>query len=226
MKSYFINENIEITDEKLSLFDTYYNLLITYNQKFNITAITDKKEVYIKHFIDSLKFASTLTTGKLIDVGSGGGFPALPIKIVNENLDVTLLEATKKKCDFLDEVINKLGLKGVKVINSRAEDIAFDSNFRESFDYCTARAVARLNVLTEYCLPFVKKGGLFVAYKGDADEEINEACNAINTLGGKIKDIKKYELDGAKRTLVYIEKVKNTDKKYPRTNGKIRKSPL
>ena len=145
---------------------------------------------------------------------------------MKENLSVTLLEATGKKCEFLKEVINRLQLKNITVLNGRAEDFAKKEEYREQFDCCTARAVARLNTLAEYCMPFVKVSGTFVSYKGDALEEVKEAEKAISILGGKIKESYFYELDGAKRALITIEKIKNTDKKYPRGNGKERKNPL
>ncbi|MBE7086905.1 MAG: 16S rRNA (guanine(527)-N(7))-methyltransferase RsmG [Clostridiales bacterium] len=226
MTELFKDYGIEITDDKLSKFEKYYKLLIEYNNKFNITAITEKKEVYLKHFIDSILGLEFIENGSLIDIGSGGGFPAIPLKILNEELDVTLMEATGKKCEFLNVVINSLGLKNIRVINGRAEEIAKDDNYREKFAYCTARAVARLNTLCEYCIPFVKKGGYFVAFKGDATDELKEGLNAIKVLGGEVDKVKEYDLDGAKRTLIKIKKIGVTDKKYPRGQGKERKNPL
>lgn len=226
MRNLFEKFGISISDEQLNKFDKYYQLLVFYNQKFNITAITEKEEAYKKHFIDSILGVDRLCGQTLIDVGSGGGFPALPNKIMKEDLKVTLLEATGKKCEFLKTVVSELNLSNVTVINGRAEDIAKDINYRESFDLCTARAVARLNTLCEYCMPFVKVNGTFVAYKGDGAEEVTEAQNAIKILGGKVKDIKEYYLEDAKRMLISIEKIKPTDKKYPRGNGKERKMPL
>ena len=226
MKSYFEKYNIIIDDERLKKFEKYYELLVYYNSKFNLTAITEREEVIIKHFVDSAIGVDKLSTGKLIDVGSGGGFPAIPIKIMRPDIEVTMLEATGKKCEFLKTVVKELNLEKTQVINIRAEDAAKNAVYRECFDFCTARAVARLNTLLEYCLPFVKVGGKFVAYKGDAEEEIKEAENAIKILGGKIKESYFYELDGAKRALITVEKVKNTPPKYPRGNGKERKSPL
>lgn len=226
MTEIFLQNGIKLNDKKLELFERYYNLLIEYNQKFNLTAITEKEEVYLKHFVDSALGMEFIKGGNLIDVGSGGGFPALPLKIVCDDIKLTMLEATGKKCEFLKSVVKELGISGVTVINGRAEDIAKDLNYREKFDYCTARAVARLNTLTEYCLPFVKKGGSFIAFKGDAEEEIKESYNAVNVLGGSIKNVKKYLLGGAKRCLIEIEKISLTDKKYPRGNGKERKNPL
>ncbi|MBQ0099759.1 MAG: 16S rRNA (guanine(527)-N(7))-methyltransferase RsmG, partial [Firmicutes bacterium] len=207
-------------------FEKYYNLLVLYNEKFNITAITEKKEVYIKHFIDSALASPFFNVQNFIDVGSGGGFPAIPIMIMNENIKGTCLEATGKKCEFLNAVIKELGLKNASVINGRAEELAIKPEYREKFDLCSARAVARLNTLSEYCMPFVKVGGKFIALKGDAKEEIIEAENAIKVLGGKLKNLKEFELEGAKRTIIEIEKIEKTDKKYPRGRGKERKNPL
>ena len=229
MREIFNEFSVKVSDLQAELFEKYFNLLIEYNQKFNITAITDKKEVYVKHFIDSILVVDKFITKEnlsMIDVGSGGGFPAIPVKIMRDDLSLTLLEATGKKCEFLKTVVKELGLKNVTVINDRAETLAKNENYREKFDICSARAVARLNTLCEYCMPFVKVDGNFIAYKGDAEEEVNEALNAVKILGGKVEETYLYELDGAKRTLVKIKKTKNTDKKYPRGNGKERKNPL
>ena len=226
MKNIFYKYQINITEEQLKKFEKYYELLVFYNEKFNITAITEKSEVYKKHFVDSVLGVDKVCGQTLIDIGSGGGFPAIPIKIVKEDICLTMLEATGKKCEFLKTVVKELGLNNVTVINGRAEDLAKKEEYREKFDVCTARAVARLNSLCEYCMPFVKVNGTFVAYKGDSKEEVVESQNAIKILGGKIKEVVEYNLDDASRSLVCIEKIKNTDKKYPRGNGKERKNPL
>ena len=226
MEDLFLSFNINITDRQKELFDKYYQLLIHYNGMFNLTTITEKEEVYKKHFIDSVLGVDKFCGKTLIDIGSGGGFPAIPIKIMRDDLEVTLLEATGKKCNFLNAVIKELGLKNIKVINDRAEILAKMPNFRESFDLCSARAVARLNTLCEYCLPFVKVGGKFIAYKANIEEELTESKNAIKILGGIVKSVSEYSLDDAKRNIIEIEKIKNTDKKYPRGNGKERKNPL
>lgn len=226
MREIFEKFNISITNQQLNLFDKYYQLLVEYNEKFNITTIIEKQEVYKKHFVDSILGLEEFCGKTLIDVGSGGGFPAIPIKIMKDDLDVTLLEATGKKCTFLNAVIDELQLKNIKVINGRAEDLAKDPNFREKFSLCSARAVARLNTLCEYCMPFVEIGGKFISYKANAEDEIIEAKNAIKTLGGKIDKVKNYNLEDAMRTLIVIDKFSSTDKKYPRGNGKERKNPL
>lgn len=226
MKKYFLEYGIELSDKQLESFEKYYDLLVFYNSKFNLTAITEREEVIKKHFIDSVLGVDNLVGNKLIDIGSGGGFPAIPIKIMKNDLSVTLLEATGKKCEFLKTVIKELNLENIEVINNRAEILAKDPLYRESFDLCSARAVARLNTLLEYCMPFVKVGGKFVSYKGDSTDEVLEAQNAVKILGGKLIEVKNYLLDGAKRSLIVIKKEKPTDKKYPRGNGKERKSPL
>lgn len=226
MKKYFSEYSLTISDEQLNQFEKYYELLLFYNEKFNITAITEREEVIKKHFVDSVLGVKLITGNKLIDVGSGGGFPALPIKIMKPEISLTMLEATGKKCEFLKTVAKELGLTDVTVINARAEELAKDSKYRESFDCGSARAVARLNTLLEYTMPFIKVGGQFVAYKGDAKEELLEAQNAIKTLGGKVKEDYCYELDGAKRELIVIEKIKNTPDIYPRSNSMIKKKPL
>ena len=226
MKKLFLNYGINLTDKEVQSFEDYYRLLIEYNNKFNLTAITEKNQVIVKNFLDSVIFKDYITGTNHIDIGSGGGFPAIPLKIVKPNLKTTLLEATGKKCEFLTALKDNLKLQDVTVINGRAEDFAVKQEFREQFDVCTARAVARLNILTEYCLPFVKVGGCFVAYKAQAEEEIKEAESCIKILGGKIKDIVTIQIEDFTRTAVIIEKVKSTDLKYPRSNAQIRKKPL
>ena len=224
MEKLFVDKNINLTKEQVDKFFSYYEMLVFYNNKFNITAITEKEEVYKKHFIDSALGVDKICGKALLDIGSGGGFPAIPLKIMNDGINLTMLEATGKKCEFLNAIKDELELSNVTVINGRAEELAKNTAFREKYDTVTARAVARLNILAEYCMPFIKVGGRFVAYKGDATEEIKEAENAIKNLGGKIKEVVEYDLFGAKRTL--IEKIKSTDIKYPRSNGAIRKKPL
>ena len=226
MKNLFEKFNIKVTDKQLERFEKYYNLLIEYNKKFNLTAITEREEVIIKHFIDSVLGVDKVLGNKLIDVGSGGGFPAIPLRIMKDDLMLTMVESTGKKCEFLKAVVDNLGLTNVTVLNGRAEDLAKDPLYRENFDVCTARAVARLNTLCEYCMPFVNKDGYFIAYKGDAEEEIIEAQNAIKVLGGKLDNVQNFDLLGAKRQIVCIKKIKNTPSLYPRGNGKERKKPL
>lgn len=226
MRKFFEKYNVIISDEKIEKFEKYYQLLIEYNQKFNITAITEREEVIEKHFIDSLLNVDNVDGKTLIDIGSGGGFPAIPIRIFKDDLKLVMVDSTGKKCEFLRAVVDNLNLTNVSVICGRAEDLAKDNNYREKFDMCSARAVARLNTLCEYCLPFVKKGGKFIAYKGNAQEEIVEAQNAIKILGGKLEKVDNYLLNDATRQIITIRKINNTPLIYPRGNGKERKNPL
>ena len=220
-----ISALIEKNSEK---FAKFYGMLVESNAKYNLTAITEKKEVYIKHFLDSLAGEVLLFKGaSVVEVGSGGGFPSVPLMLVRSDLHFTLVESTGKKCDFLREVIREFGLDAT-VKNARAEDCGRDVSLREKFDICIARAVARLNTLSEYCFPLVKKGGCMIAYKGNAEEELKEAKSAISILGGASAETFLYELPegyGA-RTLVRIQKEKNTPEKYPRGQGKERSKPL
>ncbi len=223
----FSEYSVKKIEENISDFNDYYDLLISFNNMFNLTAITDREEVFVKHFADSITGVPFIEGEKLIDVGSGGGFPAIPIKIVNKALNVTMLEATGKKCEFLKTVCEKLNLNNVFVINGRAEEFSQKQEYRESFDVCTARAVARLNILAEYCLPFVKIGGKFVCYKSVlTDEELLEAKNALKVLGGEVESINKFEISNQSRSIIVIKKIKETNKKYPRSNANIRKKPL
>ena len=229
MNDLFEKYGLNITDEQINKFSIFRSILKEYNQKFNITAILDDSEINIKHFLDSsVKVDNFSTSAKIIEIGSGGGFPSIPIKIMREDLNFTLLEATGKKCEFLKIVIKELDLKNVTVINGRAEDLGKDKNYREKFDYAIARAVARLNVLSEYCLPFVKLEGEFIAYKGKNEDEIDEAKSGIEKLGGKLKDVYSFELpcNLGERNIIRIEKISNTPEQYPRQNGRIKKSPL
>ena len=226
MKELFKKYNIDINEKERLLFNNYYNDLIEKNKVMNLTAITEKNEVYTKHFLDSvLSLKNIKDNSKLLDVGSGAGFPGIPLKILNNTLDITLLDSLNKRVNFLNEEIEKLGLSNIKAVHGRAEDYINVS--RETFDYVVSRAVARLNTLLEYCLPYVKLGGYFIAYKSmDTDEEINESKNALNILGGKIEKVDKINLEGNDRTLIYIKKVKNTPKKYPRGQNKPKSLPL
>lgn len=212
----------EISEKK---FEKYYELLNEYNGKFNLTAITEKADSYNKHFADSLAGVRFLSEGSLIDVGSGGGFPGIPIAIVRSDIKVTLLDATEKKCEFLKTVADTLDLKNVTVICGRAEELAKDK-CREKFDFCTARAVARLNALSEYTLPFLKIGGRFICYKASADEELKQAENAIKILGGKTEEIYKKEFSFGTREILVIKKIKPTPAAYPRQFSRIKKNPL
>lgn len=227
------NERLEfyrnrIRKEKGGLFERFFSLLTEYNARFNLTAITEEEEVYEKHFLDSVAGESLFPeNARVLEVGSGAGFPSLPLKILRDDLSFTLVESTGKKCEFLKTAVKELGLDGVTVLGGRAEELARDSLYREKFDACCARAVARLNTLSEYCLPFVRVGGAFIAYKGDSEEELHEAKNAISTLGGKTGEVYRYALsNGDKRSLILINKIKHTPAAYPRGQGKERKKPL
>lgn len=229
MKNLFGKYGISLSDEQEEKFDEFSSLLKEYNAKFNLTSITDDRGIIIKHFLDSCLYVDKFSTGaEVIEIGSGGGFPSLPNKILREDLSFTCVEATEKKCEFLLTVADKLGLKKIKIINGRAEELGRDKNYREKFDYAVARAVARLNVLSEYCMPFVKTNGKFVAFKGQAKEEIKEAEKAIEILGGRINDVYEFSLpeDSGIRDIIEVEKVSPTPPEYPRLNGKIKKKPL
>lgn len=209
-------------------FEKFKELLLSGNEKFNLTAITDDNGIFNKHFLDSVIGEQFLKDGATVcEVGSGGGFPSVPLKIIRPDLHFLLIESTGKKCTYLQEVVDKLNFSDTKVMCVRAEDLGKDKEYREKYDCCVARAVAKLNSLCEYCLPLVKKGGVFIAYKGDCDDEVKEAQTAVKVLGGKIENIMKYcLLNGEKRTLIVIKKVENTPQKYPRGNGKERKCPI
>lgn len=209
-------------------FELFKDLLLLYNNKFNLTAITDEKDIYIKHFLDCAAGDMFFEEGvSVLEVGSGGGFPSVPLKLLRDDLKFTLVESTGKKCEYLREVVDKLNLSCVQVVNARAEELAKNKNYREKFDACTARAVARLNTLCEYCLPFVKVGGSFIAYKGNCLEEVEEAKKAFSVLGGELERIEKYELpNGESRSIVVVKKIKPTPEKYPRGQGRERKCPI
>ncbi len=223
MKNLYLNSPVSLTESQIEKFDKYADLLAIYNEKFNITAIRDREEVINKHFVDSLYGLKFISGKKILDVGSGGGFPIMPLKIADESLDITALDSNSKKCWFIEEVAKNLGLSNVKTLSDRAEDLSKKATYRESFDCCSARAVAKLNILCEYCMPFVKVGGSFISYKLFNPEEIEEGKSAIKTLGGEIEEIFRY---GEDRCIIVIKKVSSTDKKYPRLNGQIRKKPL
>ncbi len=223
-----INQNlVKLSKEKQEKLQIFKEELINYNKKVNLTSITEDIDFEIKHIFDSLKGEKFFkNNAKCIEIGSGGGFPSIPLMILREDLEFTLIESVNKKCVFLKEIIKKLNLNG-KVINIRCEELAKNSSFRESFDIVTARAVAKLNTLSEYCIPFLKVGGKFIAYKGELDE-LNESLNAISILGGKLDEVLEMELPGdmGYRSFACIRKVRNTPKKYPRKAGTPTKEPL
>lgn len=226
------NYGIDLDDEKVEKFFKYMNLLKSWNEKINLTAITEDEEIIKKHFLDSISIVKTnliKDNVSIIDVGTGAGFPGIPIKIVMPNVKVLLLDSLQKRVNFLNEVIFELKLEGIEAVHSRAEDAARIEKYREKFDIATARAVAHMSILSEYCMPFVKVNGYFIAMKGPSiDEEINESKNAIGTLGGKLKNIIETTIPeyDANHKLIVVEKIKETDKKYPRKPSQIEKKPI
>lgn len=215
--------------EKKRELEEFRKLLLEYNQKYNLTTILEEKDVYFKHFLDSCIGEWLFKENSSIaEIGSGAGFPSMVLKIVRDDLSFSLFESVGKKCEFLRVVVDNFAFKGVNIYNLRAEDGAKDSKHRERYDYATARAVARMNSLSEYCMPFVKVGGEFVAYKSGDITEIKEAETAYKTLGGKLENIYSYSLpeDYGDRTLAVVKKLKTTPNKYPRGQGKERKNPL
>ena len=223
---------ITLNERQNQQFDKYYEMLVEWNKVMNLTGITEYDEVNLKHFTDSLTIARTQEMQKVqsvIDIGTGAGFPGIPLKIAFPHLKVVLLDSLNKRIKFLDAVIEELGLENISTIHGRAEDFAKKKEYRECFDLCVSRAVANLATLSEYCLPFVKVEGEFISYKsGDSDEEIRDAEFAVKVLGGKITDVDKFQLPGTDmgRSLVKIKKVKNTAGKYPRKAGLPSKEPL
>ena len=232
MKEASLEVGLDLTENQYNQFIMYMRLLQEWNEKINLTAITEDEEVIKKHFIDCIKaFKSNAVKNAktIIDVGTGAGFPGLPIAIMNPNVKVTLLDSLNKRINFLDTVIAKLALKNVITIHSRAEDGARKPEFRENFDVATSRAVANMAVLSEFCLPYVKLNGYFVALKGPAvDEEINDGKKAISTLGGELENIIEVNIEESdlKHNIVEIKKVRKCPKTYPRKAGTINKKPI
>lgn len=232
-KQALLNENLPIDSNKMEQFHKYLLLLQEWNEKINLTAITEEEEVYLKHFYDSLTLARFVDFQKgsltLCDVGSGAGFPSIPLKILFPNIEITIVDSLKKRINFLELLVNELGLENVHLHHARAEDFGQDKQFRGSYDVVTARAVARLSVLAEFCLPITKEQGIFAAMKGaQAEEELDDAKKAIKILGGKIQKVETFELpqDAGERSILLMKKVKSTPKKYPRKAGTPNKNPL
>ena len=223
---------VTLTDKQIEQFEKYYELLVEWNKVMNLTGITEFDEVMQKHFVDSVaaaKYAEMEKVNSLIDVGTGAGFPGIPLKIVYPHIQVTLLDSLNKRIKFLEEVVDNLGLTGIETVHGRAEDAAKKAEYREQFDLSVSRAVANLASLTEYCLPFVKVGGKFVSYKSvSVDEEITQSKKAVYVLGGEIGKVEKFNLPESdmERALVIVEKKRSTPKKYPRKAGMPTKEPL
>ncbi len=222
---------MELTNLQLQQFIDYYELLTEWNTVMNLTAITEFREVVNKHFIDSLSLVKVYRPhkDKILDMGTGAGFPGIPLKIVFPEIEIVLLDSLNKRLVFLNEVISKLGLKNVVTLHGRAEDYGKDRMYRESFDVCVSRAVAKLSSLSEYCLPYVKKDGLFIPYKsGNVQVELDQSVNALKILGAKVEKVEEFQLPGTEieRSLVVIRKCFLTPKNYPRTAGKPSKEPL
>jgi 16S rRNA (guanine527-N7)-methyltransferase len=223
---------LELNDRQLKQLDTYFKWLVEWNEKMNLTAITDEEGVYFKHFYDSLTLFAVKQfrrEGRLLDVGAGAGFPSLPVHIAAPDLEVTVLDSLNKRIGFLNELKTELSLPNYTAVHGRAEDFAKPGQWRGTFDQVTARAVARLNVLAELCLPYAKVGGHFFAMKGpDAENEVSEAKRALDILGGRVVEILKTELPhmAGERNIIVVEKIKDTPKQYPRKAGTPSKNPL
>lgn len=223
---------IELTEKQIDQFLTYYEMLVEKNKVMNLTAITEFDEVIEKHFLDSLsliKVKDLHNRTNVLDLGTGAGFPGIPLKIAFPELNITLMDSLNKRILFLQDVINELGLTDIEAIHGRAEEAARNKKYREKYDLCVSRAVANISTLSEYCLPFVKVGGQFISYKsGNIDEELDSAKKGINILGGTITDVHKFDLGENKqgRSFVIIDKNQPTPKTYPRKAGTPSKNPL
>ena len=229
---------IILSDEMKRQFSKYYEMLVEWNKVMNLTGITEYEEVYEKHFLDSICIVKAFsekniflsdTTKKVIDIGTGAGFPGIPLKIVFPDMDITLLDSLNKRINFLNAVIEELGLSGIDTIHGRAEDYAKNQQHREKYDLCVSRAVANLSTLSEYCVPFLKRGGYFISYKsGEVDEELKDAKKALSLLGGKSEKVVKFKITETDigRSFVIINKIKSTPGKYPRKAGLPSKEPL
>lgn len=220
----------ELIEEMKQQFEDYMHLLLEWNEKINLTAITEEDEIILKHFIDSLTISKYIEKEKtIVDVGTGAGFPGIPLRIARKDLKVTLVDSLNKRILFLNEVIQKLGLKEIETLHYRAEEFGQNKKYRESFDVATSRAVANLSTLVEYLLPLVKVGGICVCMKGsEIKEELENSKKAIEILGGEIQEVEEFYLPGTdiKRSIVIVKKISSTPKKYPRKPGTPAKEPI
>lgn len=229
--SKFKENNIELTEKQVEQFTKFYQKMIEVNQSMNLTAITEEDEVIEKHFIDSVSCSRIVDMTKIrniIDLGTGAGFPGIPLKILYPEISFTLIDSLNKRIKFLKEVIEELGLEKIQAVHGRAEDLARKPEYRASFDLCVSRAVANLSTLSEYCIPFVRVNGYFVSYKaGKGLEEIKSSENCMKLLGSKIEEVKEFALgEENQRILIKIKKCKGTGKQYPRKAGTPSKNPL
>lgn len=224
--------NVTLTEKQVRQFITYYEMLMEKNKVMNLTAITDYEDVVYKHFVDSIsivKYFDFKNCNNIIDIGTGAGFPGIPLKIVLPEVKICLMDSLNKRINFLNEVITQLKLEQISAIHGRAEDLGRNKDYREKFDLCVSRAVANLSTLTEYCIPFLKKDGIFISYKsGNIEEEITNSKNAFKKLNCTLESIEKFNIDGTdyNRSLVIIKKTGNTPQKYPRKSGMPAKKPL
>ena len=230
MSDKFEQAGFAFSDLQKRQFYTFYNMLIDKNKVMNLTGITEFTEVVEKHFLDSIYLNHVTDLDqpvKIIDLGTGAGFPGIPLKIAFPEIEITLVDSLNKRIHFLEEVIEELGLTSIYAVHARAEELARNSEYREKFDLCVSRAVANLSTLEEYCLPFVHIDGKFISYKsGEIEEEVQESKKACFLLGGKLKEVYKFDLEESKRSFVVVEKVKTTPKTYPRKAGTPSKMPL
>lgn len=230
MSDKFEQAGFTFSDLQKRQFYTFYNMLIDKNKVMNLTGITEFTEVVEKHFLDSIYLNHVTDLDqpvKIIDLGTGAGFPGIPLKIAFPEIEITLVDSLNKRIHFIEEVIEELGLTSIYAVHARAEELARNSEYREKFDLCISRAVANLSTLEEYCLPFVHIGGKFISYKsGEIEEEVQESKKACFLLGGKLKEVYKFDLEESKRSFVVVEKVKTTPKTYPRKAGTPSKMPL
>lgn len=230
MSERFEIENFTFSNEQKRKFLTFYEMLVEKNKVMNLTGITKFPEVVEKHFLDSLMLNRVVDLEKplrIIDVGTGAGFPGIPLKIAFPDLRITLMDSLKKRILFLQEVIDALELTGIEAVHARAEELAGNREYREKFDLSVSRAVANLSTLEEYCIPFVKKGGQFISYKsGEIEDELKMSQHACEILGGKVREVYKFDLGEQKRSFVVIDKCKNSPKVYPRKAGTPSRQPL